>query len=105
MISSGVRLTVVRSRLLALLLSAVASSCFAADQPQWGQAWSRNMVSAETNLPAALDPATGRNIKWSAKLGSEAHSTPVVANGRVYIGTNNDSPRNPKHQGDRGVLM
>ncbi len=63
------------------------------------------MVSAETNLPASFDPATGRNIKWFAELGSETHSTPVIAGGRVYLGTNNDHPRDPKHQGDRGVLM
>jgi outer membrane protein assembly factor BamB len=77
----------------------------AADQPQWGQAWSRNMVSAEKGLPESFDPATGRNIKWSATLGTEAHSSPVIAGGRVYIGTNNGNPRDPKHQGDRGVLM
>ena len=28
----------------------------AADQPQWGQAWSRNMVSAEKDLPDSFDP-------------------------------------------------
>ena len=76
-----------------------------ADQPQWGQAWSRNMVSGERRLPDSFDPKTGKNIKWSAKLGTETHSTPVVAGGRVYIGTNNGEPRDPKHQGDRGVLM
>lgn len=77
----------------------------AADQPQWGQAWSRNMVSAERGLPATFDPATRQNIKWSVPLGSESHATPVVAGGRVYIGTNNEVPRDPKHQGDRGVLF
>jgi outer membrane protein assembly factor BamB len=63
------------------------------------------MVSDETHLPAQFDTRTGKNIKWTAALGSETHSTPVVAGGRVYIGTNNDEPRDPKHQGDRGVLM
>jgi len=77
----------------------------AADQPQWGQAWSRNMVSGEKGLPDSFDPVTGRNVKWSAALGTEAHSSPVIARGRVYIGTNNGNPRDPKHQGDRGVLM
>ena len=77
----------------------------AADRPQWGQAWSRNMVSEEKGLPDSFDPGTGRNIKWAAKLGTETHSTPVVSGGRVYIGTNNGEPRDPKHQGDRGVLM
>src|SRR5438477_6898711 len=63
------------------------------------------MVSDEKGLPDSFDPKTGKNIKWSAQLGNETHSTPVVARGRVYIGTNNAEPRDPKHQGDRGVLM
>ena len=91
--------------LIFLFSALICPTLFAADQPHWGQAWTRNMVSSETNLPSNFDPKTGQNIKWSAKLGTEAHSTPVVANGRVYIGTNNGEPRNPKHQGDRGVLM
>src|SRR4051812_35624776 len=77
----------------------------AADRPQWGEAWTRNMVSEERGLPESFDPDTGRNVKWVAKLGSETHSTPVVAGGRVFIGTNNDQPRDPQRQGDRGVLM
>jgi len=78
---------------------------YAGDQPQWGQAWSRNMVSAELGLPESFDAQSGRNIKWSAALGTEAHSSPVIASGRIFIGTNNGNPRDPKHQGDRGVLM
>ena len=77
----------------------------AADQPQFGQAWSRNMVSSERGFPESFDPKSGKNIKWSAELGTETHSTPVVALGRVYIGTNNGHPRDPQQQGDRGVLM
>ena len=78
---------------------------FAADQPQWGEAWSRNMVSREKGLPDSFDPKTGKNVKWSAKLGTQTHSTPIIAGGRIYIGTNNGEPRDPKHQGDRGVFM
>ena len=63
------------------------------------------MVSAEKGLPDSFDLRTGRNIKWSEELGTETHSSPVVAGGRVYIGSNNDNPRDPKHHGDRGVLM
>ncbi len=77
----------------------------AADQPQWGQKYSRNMVSAETGLPDSFDPATGRNVKWVAPLGTESYSTPVVAGGKVFIGTNNERPRDPRHKGDRGVLL
>jgi outer membrane protein assembly factor BamB len=94
-----------KSTALLNMTLAVSLCACAADQPQWGQAWSRNMVSAERHLPDSFDLKTGRNIKWSAKLGTETHSTPVVAGGRVYVGTNNGEPRDPKHQGDRGVLM
>ncbi len=86
-------------------LTCTAITVHAADQPQWGQAWTRNLVSTERGLPDSFDPKTGRNIKWAARLGTETHSTPVVAGGRVYLGTNNGEPRDPKHQGDRGVLM
>ncbi len=91
--------------ILTLWSCLAASSGLAADQPQFGAAWSRNMVSPERNLPATFDPQSGQNIKWVAKLGTQTHSTPVIANGRVYIGTNNEEPRDPKHQGDRGVFM
>ena len=63
------------------------------------------MVSDERGLPDSFDPQTGTNILWSAELGTETHATPVVAGGRVYIGTNNGHPRDPAQQGDRGVLM
>ena len=99
-----------RNLLWSLLLSGLALGAWClpahgADQPQWGQAWSRNMVSDERGLPDSFDPQSGRNIQWSAELGTETHSSPVVAGGRVYIGTNNGHPRDPAHQGDRGVLM
>jgi outer membrane protein assembly factor BamB len=89
----------------ASILAAGACSLFSADQPQWGEAWSRNMVSREKYLPESFDTATGRNIKWRVKLGTQSHSTPVIAGGRVYIGTNNEEPRDPKHKGDRGVFF
>jgi outer membrane protein assembly factor BamB len=92
-------------KILRLAFLLCGASLFAADQPQWGEAWTRNMVSSERGLPETFDAETGRNIKWIAKLGNETHSTPVVAGGRVFIGTNNDEPRDTKHRGDRGVLM
>lgn len=86
-----------------LLASAVAVN--ADDQPQWGERFSRNMVSAERGLPVTFDPRSGTHVRWSARLGSDTHSTPIVADGRVYIGTNNAVPRDARHVGDRGVLM
>ncbi len=88
-----------------LCVSALPSTAWSGDQAQWGQAFTRNMVSAETGLVDSFDPATGKNIKWVVSLGSQTWSTPVVAQGRVFIGTNNDSPRDPRHKGDRSVLL
>nr|HQF13443.1 PQQ-binding-like beta-propeller repeat protein [Thermogutta sp.] len=79
--------------------------CEADDQPQWGERFSRNMVSREKHLPADFDPATGKNIRWAVELGTNTYSSPVVAKGRVFIGVNNAKPRDPRHQGDRAILM
>ncbi len=86
-------------------LAATAPLVHSADQPQWGTAWSRNQVSAERGLATTFNPATGENIRWSVRLGTESYSTPVVSRGCVLIGTNNNEPRDPRHQGDRGVLL
>jgi len=94
---------------LFLATSAIATAlsvmALAGDQPQWGQAWTRNMVSDETGLIEDFDIQTGRNIKWVATLGSETWATPTVAQGRVFLGTNNDPPRDPRHKGDRAILL
>ena len=71
----------------------------------YGGTPSRNMVSDATHLPSRWDPATGLNVKWTANLGSQSYGGPLVAGGRVYVGTNNQEPRDPKTVGDRGVLM
>ncbi len=78
---------------------------WAEDRPQWGERHTRNMVSAETNLPTTFNLETGENVKWSASLGAKAYGSPVIAGGNVYIGANNSVPRDPRHQGDRGVLL
>jgi outer membrane protein assembly factor BamB len=91
------------AQLLVLLAGPAASQ--ADDQPQWGERYSRNMVSRETGLPDRFDPKTGLNVKWSAALGNECYATPVIAGGKVFIGTNNNEPRDPRHKGDRGVLL
>ena len=88
-----------------LALACLLAAAHAADQPQWGEAWSRNMVSGETGLPESLDPKTGENLLWSAKLGTEGHCTPTIAGGRIFIGTNNGVPRDERIVGDRGVMM
>ncbi|MCA9264330.1 MAG: PQQ-binding-like beta-propeller repeat protein [Planctomycetales bacterium] len=88
-----------------VLLVAFPGHLVAADQPQWGERDSRNMVSAESGLVEAFDPPSGQNIRWSVRLGTACYSTPVIARNRVLIGTNNDQVRNPNWTGDRGVLL
>ena len=91
----------------AAVLAAVflVSAAGAGDQPQWGNRYDRNMVSAEKNLPETFDLTTGRNVKWSVDIGSRTYATPIVAGGKVFIGTNNERPRDPRRKGDFGVLM
>jgi outer membrane protein assembly factor BamB len=51
-----------------------------------------------------IDMKTARGIKWVAKLGSESYGNTTVGGGKVLAGTNNQAPRDPKHEGDRGVV-
>jgi outer membrane protein assembly factor BamB len=77
----------------------------AQDWPLWGGGPGRNMASPMRGLPASWDVETRRNLKWSAPLGSQTYGNPVVAGGKVFIGTNNDGARDPAIQGDKGVLL
>ncbi len=101
----------------ALAAALAAPALPAADWPMWGGTPSRNMVQKAQGIPddivsgkflpktETIDPKSTKNIRWVAKLGSQSYGTPVVAGGRVYVGTNNESPRDPAQTGDRGILM
>lgn len=86
------------------LLLAVGAAV-AADVAMYGNTPSHNMVSDETGLPTKFDASTGLNILWSAELGSQSYAGPVVADGKVYVGTNNERLYNEKLTGDRGNVM
>jgi outer membrane protein assembly factor BamB len=92
---------------LALIAPAAlrASDPNTGEWPMWGGTPDRNMVSAMKNLPTEWDVKTKKNIKWMAELGSQSYGNPVVADGKVFVGTNNELVRDPKQPGDRGVLM
>jgi outer membrane protein assembly factor BamB len=100
-----------RVRTLALLAGlfvlSISTISFADDveRSMWGMTPSRNLVSEGTGLPATWDPKTGANIKWSAELGAQTYAGPVIHGGKVFVGTNNQSLKNPKLKGDRGVIM
>ena len=114
-----------RGLILTPLASALAATLYAlpasarqgpGDWPMWGHDESRSMVSNQTGLPATfvagefkgitdeIDMATTENIKWIAKLGSQSYGNPTISGGKVFVGTNNDSPRDPRFKGDRSVL-
>ncbi len=71
----------------------------------WGGTPQRNMVSTMKNVPATWDVKANLNIKWKADLGSTSYGNPVVADGKIFVGTNNANPRNPEIAGDKGILM
>ncbi len=73
--------------------------------PMWGGTPDRNMVSNMKGLPTEWDVKTKKNVKWVAELGSQSYGNPVVAEGVVLVGTNNEALRDPEQTGDRGVLM
>ncbi len=94
---------------------AISIAC-ADDWPVWGKDKSRNMVSEETGICFDFEPgelkvdetvdlSTTKNIKWVGKLGSQAYGNVTVGEGKVLVGTNNESVRDPQKQGDRGVVM
>jgi len=75
------------------------------DWPMWGGTAWRNMVSPMKNLPDSWDVKTKRNIRWKADLGGQSYGNPVVAAGKVFVGTNNENPRDPGITDDKGILL
>jgi outer membrane protein assembly factor BamB len=75
----------------------------------FGGSPSRNLANTtEKNILgkfAVRPKGKEKNVKWAAKLGSKAYGGPVVAGGRIFIGTNNANPRDLKIKGDKGVVM
>jgi outer membrane protein assembly factor BamB len=76
--------------------------------PLFGGSIHRNMVNEfEHGMPTdwSVEEGSEKNIKWSADLGSKAYGGPVVADGKVFIGTNNERPRNREITGDKGIVL
>src|ERR1043165_3223938 len=95
--------TFMRSYLLAAFLFVIVGqlelSAQGTTSPMFGGTPYRNMVNlTDKNIPTQwdVDPAKLQNIKWVAEVGKKAYGGPVIANGMVFVGTNNDNPRDPK---------
>ncbi|NUQ62055.1 MAG: PQQ-binding-like beta-propeller repeat protein [Pirellulales bacterium] len=99
-------------------LALVAPIARAADWPQWGGRDCRNMVSGETGLPdffepgqkspdgSGIDLTTTANVRWAARLGSAAYGNPTVADGRVFVGTDDLTvAEDPRFKRTRGGIV
>ena len=77
------------------------------DWPQWGGSPERNNTPPTGPLPTKFDVKTGKNIRWSMSLGSETYGNPVVANNKVFVGTNNGNGYIKRYPAtvDLGVLL
>ncbi len=104
-------------RTLGAALSLTAGAV-AEDWPAWGgKDPGRNMYTEVKGLPAEFTPgkfkpnsedidlSTTKNVKWVVKLGSQTYGNPVVANGKILVGTNNATPRDSRFTDDKSILM
>src|SRR5256885_13789831 len=83
----------------------------AEDWAMWCRTPNRNMGSPEKNPPTEWDAKgvaegePGKNIKWSAQLGSQSYGNTIVANGMVFVGSNNEAQYDKSFNKDAGVLL
>ncbi|QJW92641.1 outer membrane protein assembly factor BamB family protein [Frigoriglobus tundricola] len=76
--------------------------------PMFGGTPARNMVNTRDRLvkfpesdpnwekPEDVQKWENEWVLWKARLGTRTHGSPIVAGGRVYVGTNNAHPRNTR---------
>lgn len=90
------------------------------DWNQWGGTSERNNTPVGRDIPTEWEigdfnfrtgewnPEGSNNVKWVARLGSQTYGNPVVAGGKVFVGTNNSAgwlKRYPGETVDLGVLL
>lgn len=86
---------------------------------QWGGGPARNNVPVGKNIPSEWevgdfdyktgewDPTNAKNIKWVVRLGSQTYGNAVIADGKVFVGTNNSGAYLSRYPADvdLGVLL
>jgi outer membrane protein assembly factor BamB len=92
-----------------------AANAGTSDHTMFGGDPSRNMVNkVDKNITEKPDVEVG--LLWKAELGSKAYGGPIIAHGKVFVGTNNGRPRNERDAKkdaktgevepiDRGILI
>jgi len=92
---------------LSALLPALGSRVAAgADWPRWCGPEGRNVsdegplpasfARGETKTPTTIDPSTCKNVKWGVRVCSVVYGNPTIADGRLFLGTNNGALRGSK---------
>lgn len=101
----------IRILVLALITVGLVSSVSVAqnDWPMWGGTPDRNMVAdGKASLEFDLQKGKEGGVIWSQNLGSQTYGNPVVAGGKIIVGTNNGGgwrkDKYPAEQ-DKGVLL
>jgi outer membrane protein assembly factor BamB len=88
------------------------------DWGQWGGSSIRNNTPQGKDIPSEWTIGSfdkngkwvkddSKNVKWASHLGSQSYGNPVVANGQVYVGTNNGAGYLKRYPAtvDLGVLL
>lgn len=81
-----------------------------ADWTMWGGTPTRNMTSTAKGVDLTFeidldDLESSKNLLWTARLGSQTYGNPIVAGGKVLVGTNNGGEYRPQFKGDKGVIL
>jgi outer membrane protein assembly factor BamB len=102
-----------------LPIDSVASQIRPGDWNQWGGSPVRNNTPEGKNIATewkagqfdddtgAWKRETSKNVKWVARLGTKSNGNAAVANGKVYVGTNNGGGYLKRYPSsvDLGVLL
>lgn len=75
--------------------------------PMAGGSIERRGLPIPGPIDLELDIADPNDLRWSIELGTQTYGNPIIAEGRVLIGTNNAAGFRASHPGreDRGVLV
>lgn len=84
-------------------VSADGPKAAAQDWVMYGGNPTRNMVNLTAKgLPAEWSVEEGdmKNVKWFGDLGSKSYGGPIISGGKIFVGTNNQKPRDKKYVKD-----
>ena len=85
------------------------------EHTMFGGTISRNMVNLKsTGVPDKFEATPEGGLIWKLDLGAESYGGPIIGGGKVFVGTNNERPRNKRDTKtvmgevepvDKGILM